>query len=177
MNSELPLYSKENVRTSVHGINPKRKWVKQQDNHPKHTRCAAKEWLTRNLIKDVEWPGRSPDLNPTEILCEQTMWLNPSGSQSWSCSVEWRISRRAELEKFSVNYCCTTRSESNITRTSDLRLAGFLWNFHCKPQVNWFDFGIDLNGLKVAARSNAWSGLLWKLSFCLAWEYFKHTNL
>uniref|UniRef100_A0AAR2JEE5 Amino acid transporter transmembrane domain-containing protein n=1 Tax=Pygocentrus nattereri TaxID=42514 RepID=A0AAR2JEE5_PYGNA len=46
MNSELyQRILKENVRTSVHELNLKRRWVMQQDNNPKHTSRSTKEWL------------------------------------------------------------------------------------------------------------------------------------
>ncbi len=43
-------------------------WVFQHDNDPKHTVKATKEWLKKKLIKALEWPSRSPDLNPIENL-------------------------------------------------------------------------------------------------------------
>lgn len=36
--------------------------------------------------------------------------------------------------------------------------AGFVWNRHYNPQMNWLGFEIDLNGVKVTPRSDAWNG-------------------
>ncbi|KAK3557028.1 hypothetical protein QTP70_022920, partial [Hemibagrus guttatus] len=59
---------KENVRPSVCDLKLKRTWVLQQDNDPKHTSKSTSEWLKKNKMKTLEWPGQSPDLNPIEML-------------------------------------------------------------------------------------------------------------
>ncbi len=41
-----------------------RGWVFQHDNDLKHTAKAAKEWLKKKHIMVLEWPSKSPDLNP-----------------------------------------------------------------------------------------------------------------
>ena len=43
-------------------------FIFQQDNDPKHTSCIAKEFFAENNINALEWPARSPDLNPIEHL-------------------------------------------------------------------------------------------------------------
>lgn len=39
-----------------------------QDNDPKHTARATKQWLRDSGIEVMEWPPQSPDLNPIENL-------------------------------------------------------------------------------------------------------------
>ncbi len=43
-------------------------WVFQQDNAPCHASKATMEWLRSKNIGLLEWPSRSPDLNPIENL-------------------------------------------------------------------------------------------------------------
>ncbi|KAK3509719.1 hypothetical protein QTP70_008457 [Hemibagrus guttatus] len=59
---------KENVQPSVYDLELKRTWVLQQDNDPKHTSKSTSEWLKKNKMKTLEWPGQSPDLKPIEML-------------------------------------------------------------------------------------------------------------
>ena len=43
-----------------------RNWVYQQDNATIHTSRSAMDWFRTNNVPTMEWPARSPDLNPTE---------------------------------------------------------------------------------------------------------------
>jgi hypothetical protein len=45
-----------------------RRWIYQQDNDPKHTSKAAREWFAQKRIEVMQWPAQSPDLNPIETL-------------------------------------------------------------------------------------------------------------
>lgn len=41
-------------------------WVFMQDNAPCHTSNYTKQWLEANDVETLEWPAKSPDLNPIE---------------------------------------------------------------------------------------------------------------
>jgi len=39
------------------------KWPFQQDNDPRHISCFAKLCLQENVLKIIDWPSNSPDIN------------------------------------------------------------------------------------------------------------------
>lgn len=43
-----------------------RGWIFQQDNAPIHRSASTAGWFNRNHIRLMDWPARSPDLNPME---------------------------------------------------------------------------------------------------------------
>ncbi len=43
-------------------------WILQQDNATIHVSAVTKEWFRVNNVEVLEWPPRSPDLNPIEDL-------------------------------------------------------------------------------------------------------------
>jgi hypothetical protein len=43
-------------------------WEYVQDDAPCHTANLIKEWFAKKKIKKIEWPHRSPDLNPIEHI-------------------------------------------------------------------------------------------------------------
>jgi hypothetical protein len=51
---------------SATNLFPENYYVFQQDNCPVHTANIVSEWFTDNDISLLNWPSRSPDLNPME---------------------------------------------------------------------------------------------------------------
>ncbi|GBO29279.1 Transposable element Tc3 transposase [Araneus ventricosus] len=41
----------------------------QQDNASLHVSQTLKSWFRANFVKLIDWPAKSPDLNPMENLC------------------------------------------------------------------------------------------------------------
>ena len=57
---------KQHLKTSVRKLKLVLKGVFQMDNDPKHTSKVVAKWLKDNIVKVLEWPSQSPDLNPRE---------------------------------------------------------------------------------------------------------------
>lgn len=57
-----------NLRRSAHVFWPNSHWWYQQDNATPHTAGTTSFWFNRNGIDCIDWPSRSPDLNPIENL-------------------------------------------------------------------------------------------------------------
>lgn len=52
----------------------KRNFTFQHNSDQKHTSKSRKELLHSNKVSDLEWPNRSPDLNPIVITDLNPIW-------------------------------------------------------------------------------------------------------
>jgi hypothetical protein len=69
LNSNVYIRILENVMVpSVERIFPNNNFIFQQDNCPVHTAHRVREWFADRNINVLDWPRRSPDLNPIENL-------------------------------------------------------------------------------------------------------------
>ncbi|KAL0148387.1 hypothetical protein M9458_056287 [Cirrhinus mrigala] len=100
---ENPLQSAQDLRLG-------RRFTFQQDNDPKHTAKITKEWLHNNSVTVLEWPSRSPDLNPIEHLWRDLKMAVhqrlPSNLTELEkiCKEEWQRIPKSRCEKPAASF-------------------------------------------------------------------------
>ena len=63
-----------------------RNYVFQQDNASIHVSKLSKQWLERNFSAVLEWPAKSPDLNPVENVWKMLADIVFDGPEYHECS-------------------------------------------------------------------------------------------
>ena len=59
---------RNNLKVSAQRLGFENQWVFQQDNDPKNTAHAGREWILYNVPKQLHSPLQPPDLNPIENI-------------------------------------------------------------------------------------------------------------
>ena len=107
---------------SVRALKMGHGWVFQNDNDPKHTGKATKEWLKKKHIMVLEWPSQSPDLNPIENLWRE-LKLRVAKQQPRNLKDLERIFKN-ELTKIPPKICANLLKNYNKRLTSVLANKG-----------------------------------------------------
>jgi transposase len=77
-------------------------WIFQQDNAPCHKARRVNDWFTENGIRVLQWPARSPDLNPIEnvwTVIDRKLLKNPVTSLA-----QLREFLRSTFNELSIDY-------------------------------------------------------------------------
>ncbi|KAL0190227.1 hypothetical protein M9458_012925, partial [Cirrhinus mrigala] len=99
----------ENLLQSAQDLRLGRRFTFQQDNDPKHT-AKIIEWLHNNSVTVLEWPSRSPDLNPIEHLLRDLKMAvhqhSPSNLTELEriCKEEWQRIPKSRCEKLVASF-------------------------------------------------------------------------
>uniref|UniRef100_A0AAQ6IG64 Tc1-like transposase DDE domain-containing protein n=1 Tax=Anabas testudineus TaxID=64144 RepID=A0AAQ6IG64_ANATE len=92
-----------------------RRFTFQQDNDPKHKAKAPMEWFKMKHIHVLEWPSKSPDLNPTENL-----WQDLKTAVHKCFLTQLELFCKEEWAKISVSRC------AKLVETYPKRLAAVI---------------------------------------------------
>lgn len=82
----------------LHKIDCIMKWAFQMDNDPKHTAKIVKKWLEDKSV--LEWPSKSPELNPME-----NSWAGLKRCVQWGDRQIWLGYCQEEWTRIPAEYC------------------------------------------------------------------------
>ncbi len=80
-----------------------RDWIFKQDNAPIHTARTTKEWFRQHGVRVLDWPARSPDLNPIENLWGSLVRLVYAGGRQYDTVAELRLAIEATWDQIQLS--------------------------------------------------------------------------
>ncbi len=79
-------------------------WKFQQDNASVHTARSTIEWFNQHNIRTMQWPARSPDLNPIENMWAKLSSMVYEGGRQYDTKEELRLAIVEKWQQIGADY-------------------------------------------------------------------------